>query len=740
MADSDRTSGLRQNVLDASVVSPPTLTYETRFTSGELLPPNFPVDLAFIPHFTTNPDFSAWPSGALWPPNPPDPVGSYAVAAPYGSGTFTMAAMAWSVIRPLTQVYGFLLSGPRITLLGNPSYQKLRSVWGILGSTLVPVVHSTPIASAGGSRAWPVDVSAGRLALTTDVVLDGSASFDRDADPLTYSWAVLSGPERLPWQLDQLGRRVATILPAGTEIPATGLGTYSFGLTVRDPYASSTATVQHTLVRLNRAPVAVAVSPQRRHRLAAGLRLREDVVLDASGSSDPDGDPLSYRWELLDDGTGPRCSVYIADRTNPLVRLYAAGERLQIPELSCLGTYAFRVTVADPRGAVNSTDVTQTFEINAPTLEFSSQAPRVVALEALKKTVRFPFDVQAATGPDAVDADAYRLEIRDQAGQRLVSRAVTDSEVTDGITWDGVTGPGYPIRVGLYRLVVIALTEGVELTRTQVINVTVVAIQVTVRGTTRPVFSAPTPPPGPGGPQLPGGGSSAGPTMSRQAFAVTADEPPQMPQLTVTATVVGLPATAPSPTWEMRMVLEDIRQDQSWTVSVPESGWKALSQGQTEWTPTLPFGGGTVTASARCTVDGVTVDGTAEAVPNILGQNPEKTRIRASLPWSLALQIATYDATRFQQFGGGISLFTGSTLARPYLKDGRVGACGIPDGTAAEAWNWVTNIDSARRRVSDILNRVRSYQDNPLGQGGRGPFLKPPLSLQAKRTERSGSA
>ena len=142
-----------------------------------------------------------------------------------------------------------------------------------------------------------------------------AAGYRPRRDPLTYSWAVLSVPAPLPWRLDQLGRRIAVILPVGTEIPPAGLGTYSFGLTVRDPYQASTAAVQHTIVRLNRAPIAVAGSPQRSHRLGSGFRLREDAVLDASGSSEPDGDPLGFRWELIDDGSGPPPPAHWTSRT-----------------------------------------------------------------------------------------------------------------------------------------------------------------------------------------------------------------------------------------------------------------------------------------------------------------------------------------------------------------------------------------------------------------------------------------
>jgi formylglycine-generating enzyme required for sulfatase activity len=87
----------------------------------------------------------------------------------------------------------------------------------------------------------------------------------------------------------------------------------------------------------NSAPTASAGEDQK-------ARAGESVQLDASGSSDPDGDRLRYHWEQL---SGP--SVDILDSDQGVARFTAVDA----------GSYEFRVTVEDGRGGIvrDSVDV-----------------------------------------------------------------------------------------------------------------------------------------------------------------------------------------------------------------------------------------------------------------------------------------------------------------------------------------------------------------------------------------------
>jgi hypothetical protein len=284
--------------LDASQPVPPPLPTASFYADwGEFLSVGIWVDQLVIPHFTTNPDPAAWPSGAVWPPHPPNPIGD-SVWKRYSNSSITLSAGAWDALRRRSSVYGFLLSGPRTSLPFGATYNELVSIWRKGRSTYWPILHHNPVADAGPSGIFPVTANGG---LRTNLTLDGSGSAEPDGDPLlSYTWTMVSGPPgaaKLPWR-PLVGSQVDA-LPAGTAVPADALGVYTFRLTVTDAFGSSTADVIHSIVRVNAGPIADAGPPFQVFRLLTGRRAKEAVVVDASGSSDPDGDPLTYTWRQL---------------------------------------------------------------------------------------------------------------------------------------------------------------------------------------------------------------------------------------------------------------------------------------------------------------------------------------------------------------------------------------------------------------------------------------------------------
>ncbi|MHC4551060.1 MAG: carboxypeptidase-like regulatory domain-containing protein [Planctomycetota bacterium] len=89
------------------------------------------------------------------------------------------------------------------------------------------------------------------------------------------------------------------------------------------------------------APIAVAGPPQ------AAIAERQ-VTLDGSGSSDPDGDPLTYEWLVVDFPAGGRPSLSDATAAKPVFT----------PTVP--GTYKFQLTVSDGRDGSTSDSVTVT--------------------------------------------------------------------------------------------------------------------------------------------------------------------------------------------------------------------------------------------------------------------------------------------------------------------------------------------------------------------------------------------
>jgi hypothetical protein len=186
-------------------------------------------------------------------------------------------------------------------------------------------VNHAPLAEAGADQT----VAEGRPA-----TLDGSASFDPDDDTLAYQWIQTGGP-----MVELAGANTARptfttpLLPGG----AIGFETLTFALTASDGALSSTDMVQVTVEQVNHAPLANAGADQTRNEGAV-------VTLDATGSSDPDGDPIrSYTWSQL---SGPL--VGLSDSFSPTPTFTA-------PMTGAGGaTLVFALAVSD--GFLDSTD------------------------------------------------------------------------------------------------------------------------------------------------------------------------------------------------------------------------------------------------------------------------------------------------------------------------------------------------------------------------------------------------
>ena len=99
----------------------------------------------------------------------------------------------------------------------------------------------------------------------------------------------------------------------------------------------STGNASNATARLNRAPRADA---------GPDHAVNEDstVLLNAAGSSDPDGDGLTFHWDLLS-ATGP--AVTLSSASSPMPTFFAADN----------GSYTFRLTVSDGFGGSATDDV-----------------------------------------------------------------------------------------------------------------------------------------------------------------------------------------------------------------------------------------------------------------------------------------------------------------------------------------------------------------------------------------------
>ncbi len=201
-------------------------------------------------------------------------------------------------------------------------------------------------ASGGDSLTWFDDVQAGPTGLPPDnhaptavaaatptsgpapltVAFSGAGSSDPDGDALTYTWIFGDGA------------RGSGVSASHTYSTA---GTYAAALTVNDG-RGGTHSAEVTIVADppsgNRPPVAViSANPK-------SATIPFTVTLDGRGSTDPDGDSLTYSWRFADgvQGSGPVIQRSFEDPKG---------------NLRVAGGYLVTLTVSDGRGGTGRASV-----------------------------------------------------------------------------------------------------------------------------------------------------------------------------------------------------------------------------------------------------------------------------------------------------------------------------------------------------------------------------------------------
>jgi len=138
-----------------------------------------------------------------------------------------------------------------------------------------------------------------------------------------------------------------TLAPRGTDYTYHFTATDAMGLAAAD-WPSPAADAPDVL---SRAPSADAGPDQ------SGVFRNATVQLNGAGSSDPDGDPLTYAWVQM---AGP--AVTLNNASVPVANFTPTG----------LGTYTFQLTVDDGMGANSTDEVTATVVNRPPTAEAGS--------------------------------------------------------------------------------------------------------------------------------------------------------------------------------------------------------------------------------------------------------------------------------------------------------------------------------------------------------------------------------
>ncbi|MEN9416415.1 MAG: hypothetical protein RI988_35 [Pseudomonadota bacterium] len=199
-----------------------------------------------------------------------------------------------------------------------------------------------PVAHAGPAQ----NVVTGR-----SVTLDGTASTDANGDTLAYAWALTTRP----------AGSAATLSSASAAQPTFSAdrdGVYVATLVVTDGKLSSNpATVTITAGPANVPPMASA-------GLAQAVTAGSTVTLDASGSTDANGDALTYAWLLTSRPSGSTAALSSANGVRPT---FVADKE---------GTYVATLVVSDGKASSTPATVTVTaIPADAPTIVVDRSEP-----------------------------------------------------------------------------------------------------------------------------------------------------------------------------------------------------------------------------------------------------------------------------------------------------------------------------------------------------------------------------
>jgi endo-1,4-beta-xylanase len=193
-------------------------------------------------------------------------------------------------------------------------------------------------APAQGNNQQPIARINGTLVYDSGetVTLDGSNSSDPDGDTLSYKWTKTEGPDTV--LAEALTPTLSFVAPTVSQTTR-----FIYELTVWDGELSSTTSVNIRVLSSdpnmpsNQQPSARITAPQ---SAISG----QVVTLSSSGSSDPDGYPLSYQWIQK---AGP--AITLDDNTSSSLTFVA-------PSVSQPQQISFQLTVSDGELS-NSTDV-----------------------------------------------------------------------------------------------------------------------------------------------------------------------------------------------------------------------------------------------------------------------------------------------------------------------------------------------------------------------------------------------
>src|SRR6266545_2927418 len=144
------------------------------------------------------------------------------------------------------------------------------------------------------------------------ITLDGTASHDPNNTPVTYSWRIVTQPAGS----NPVFTNATTAMPTFT---ADITGLYTVALTVSDGSLTSPPDQMEITVATGNLPPVANAGPDQT------VTVGQVVTLSGAGSTDPNGDPLTYSWCLRGRPQGSTATLSGANTTQPTFTPDVAG-------------------------------------------------------------------------------------------------------------------------------------------------------------------------------------------------------------------------------------------------------------------------------------------------------------------------------------------------------------------------------------------------------------------------------
>ena len=216
-------------------------------------------------------------------------------------------AQTFAVTGVLNGPYTWYLNGNPIDGVTGASY-TYTAVLENLGANTLMVVTQDKLSGKDVSKQWTVTVvddlppiaDAGpdqNLYFGAPVQLDGSASSDPEGEPLTYVWEIVGRPAGSSAALNNPNAMSPVFVPDVQ-------GAYTIALIVNDGRLTSEPDIVIIKSYTDYGPPTANAGDDQ------GVVFPGVVHLDGSGSTDPEGTPLTYQWKI---DSGPAGSVATLD-------------------------------------------------------------------------------------------------------------------------------------------------------------------------------------------------------------------------------------------------------------------------------------------------------------------------------------------------------------------------------------------------------------------------------------------